>query len=140
MDDARGVRVDEPVQHVLADVRDVVPREQPRAASQAGRERLAVQELHHQEELALRRLVDVVELGNELALHAARGLGLASQALHEHRVREGAVDDLERDALAGGQAARLEHLSHPTATDGVFEAVLSAQDRARCDAHGRVER
>ena len=30
VDDARGVRVDEPVQHVLADVRDLVPREQAR--------------------------------------------------------------------------------------------------------------
>ena len=140
MHDARRVRVDEPVEHVLPEAGELVPLEEPSAPAHVRRERLTVEELHHEEELPVGRLVDVEELRDELALHAARGLGLPAQALHEHGVGEGAVDHLERHALPGRQGGRLEHLPHPTATDGVFEAVLSAEDRARSDAHGRSER
>ena len=54
MNDTRGVRVDEPVKHVLPDARSLVPLQQPAAPPHVRRERLAVEQLHHQEELSRR--------------------------------------------------------------------------------------
>ena len=82
MDDARGVRGAEPVEHLLDERRELV-RRQPPAALDALAKRLAVEELHDHEAVAVGQLPEVEHLEDVVVADAAGGLRLALEALHD---------------------------------------------------------
>ncbi len=127
MDDAGGVRVLEPAQDLAMD------RERPRGRHRPGRDRLgqrlARQELHHQEQRALGRAAEVGD-GDDvrvrepagrlgLALEAARELFLAAQLGQQHLDREIAPHHRVLGAVHGAHAADADAADDAVAlTDG----------------------
>ena len=141
MHDARGVRIDQTAQDVLADLDDLAPWQRALVAH-ALRERLADETLHDEEHLLVVGIGDLEDARHVLAADARGSLGLTTEARHERLVEDEAADDLDRDgrgrAVRGRSAlddGRGKHVPHAASTDQRVDAVLVAENVARFDRH-----
>ena len=98
--------------------------------------RLAVEELHHDEPLAVRERADIEHLEDVVVADAARGLRFALEALDDFGVLgHGRVQHLDGDTpLDAGVLAQVDG-AHAAFPDASQHLVLSVDDAARLQGH-----
>ena len=129
----RGLERLEDLRRVLARGRD----RQPPLALEHARQRLALEELHHDVRVALRRAVDVGDLHHVRAADLRGDARLLEEALDEAGApRELRVEHLDGDARAEHRVRRLVDRAHPAVAEQADEAVLAVDDGSDVD-HGR---
>ena len=136
VDDAGGVRSAEDGEELGDEGRRVL-RVEPAAGVDALRERLALEQLHHQVAPPPSRIALVEHLDDVGRADAARGLRLALEA--GQRVLplgDVGVQDLQRDATVDRDVLGLVDRSHRALADLPREAVLAGDDLSLVEAHG----
>jgi hypothetical protein len=127
MHDPGGVRVGEPARDLGRDVERLGQRDRP--ASQPRAERLAAEQLHHQEAPAA-VLPRVEHLHHVLALDGARGPRLAREPPgHGAVLGQLVVEHLHGDAPPDADVLGLVHGPHSAAADATNERVLAGERR-----------
>jgi hypothetical protein len=134
VDDPLAVRGAEGAGHGARDPGRSLGRELAHAPEEIG-ERLALEQLHHQEGVASLGLADVVDLDDVGVPQAPAEPGLAEHARAELGVRIG--DELERDLPVGAVVDRRPHLTHRADTDVALKEVLSGDEIPGVHGHGR---
>ena len=124
MDDAGRVRRREARADLLGDRLEPRPRHRRRA--DLARQRLAVDELHRQELLAL-VLADVEHARDVAVLDPARQLHLAAKPL-ERVVGQPGAQHLERDALVELGVERLVDAAHAAAAEPAHDAIATGDE------------
>ena len=124
MDDARGMDRVEP----LRDLREHAerPRYVPTAAPHVV-EGAARHELHHEEDVARLRDVDVDDGDDVRMIHARNDLRLASEPRSLLGIAAGR-ERLQREVLAVGRALHLVHRAHAAAADGFDHTIAILDD------------
>ena len=126
------MRVLERLAHLGADVEHEIERQSAALRLERALDRaevLAVDELHHQEVLAVVAEADVEDLDDVAVLEQRQHLGLGDQQLDEPPIlRQVRQDPLDRDRLleaAGGHGLAAEDLRHAADADPVEQLVPS---------------
>ena len=110
-------------------------RERERPALEAARQRLALEQLHRDEEVA-RVLADVVDLADVRVLDARGGARLAPEALARRVV--GLGDRLDGDAAAQALVFRREHDAHAALSEPVQDPVAAQPLRVAAGGRSRA--
>lgn len=125
MDDAGGVRFGEALGDLDRDVERVVQLQ--RAACDLLLQRLAVVESHHEEELPVGRLVDLVDRADVGMVQRRRGLRLDHEAsLGVLVAREVGRQDLQRDRAPELGVLGPVHDAHASAAQLLDDAIVGA--------------
>ena len=120
MHDVRGMRGAERVGELACDGGGLARREEP-APSHARRERLTVEQLHHEVRRAIVELAEVVDGDDRRMTDRRRRAGLLEEARREHRVRrEIAAQHLHREHAI--------ELGVPHLVDGAHAALTKRRD------------
>ena len=100
-------------------------------AVEHARERLALEELHHDVGVPVGRAIDVDDLHDVRAADLRGDARLLQEALDEPRAaRELRVEHLDRDARAEDRVERLVDRAHPAVAEDADEPVLAVDDAA----------
>jgi hypothetical protein len=137
VDDPDLVRVRQPHPHLVDDRVQLVEGDRPRALQPID-QRLALEQLEHEDDAVLRVVLDVEHLRDMVAVDRACGARLAAEALHRGGLGLGVgAEELHRDGAARPDVLRSEHLAHPAAADGAGDAVPVRYDRSGLDIQNR---
>jgi hypothetical protein len=135
MDDAAGVDGAEGGEHVDGNRHRLVDGQ--RAAFELLAQRLAVEQLHRDEERAT-LFADLVDLANVRMIDAGRGAGLAPEALACRLVVRDRQHRLDRDGPLQTLIVRLVDHAHPTSAELAADDVVTdpGGDGVRCLVSG----
>ncbi len=126
---AEVVRARKRCAHLLDDVD--AARERHRARRELGRERRADEVLHHQIELAVVGLADVVDVDDVRVVDAIGGARLAQHPRAEVRLSaEVGPNQLDRDHAVDEDVSRAIDDAHAAFADARFEAIAAGDDFA----------
>ena len=129
MDDAGLVRCRERIADLDHHDRELVEGHRRRLPAEGDLEREAREQLHHEEELALLRLTDVVDVDDVRVVHARGDLRLLQEASRRlGRLRDLRVHELDGDLALGERVRRRPDLGHPPASEGLVQPVFACDD------------
>ncbi|HVK30760.1 MAG TPA: hypothetical protein VM575_20665 [Nocardioides sp.] len=135
MDDAGAVRGAEPHQH-LTDERRELRRAQASGVLDPTRQRLAVEELHHDVAIAVVEPAEIQNLEDVIIADAAGRLRFPLEALHHLGVAgEGRVQHLDRDAAIDADVLALVDGTHAALADQPVDPILAFDDLADLETH-----
>ena len=133
VDDAGAVGVGEAQPDLLDDRVELVEADRARAL-QAIDERLALEQLEHDDDAVLGVLFDVEDLGHVVRVDRPRGARLAAEAGDRGRFRlRVGPQELHRDGPARADVLGVEDLPHAAAAERPVDAVSVRDDRAGLD-------
>ncbi len=136
VDDARGVRGAERVDHVMHHCQEIADGER-RIAGEGVVEGQAREQLHHEVGGVLVVLADVEDVDDARVVDLRGDARLAGEAVaRERRGGDVRVHELDRELAAGAEVRRAPHLAHAAEAEPLVDPVFALDYLARL--HGRT--